>query len=301
MLPTSTPVARSFQQVREWFDRSWNPVYPRGDFESLFSGGSKPELSIRSIGAYRLHTAEISHSPDALESTPLLLFVHGSPGDWKAWTHFLAAPELKIFRRLIAVDRPGFGGSESGRVLVDLRAQASLLAELIPQGQKAIVVGHSLGGALAGWMAIDHPDKVHAAMSIAGSLAASLEAPRWYNVVASWRAMRLLMPPAMLWANQEMQGLASELGRMHSEWQRLRVPFAILQGGKDRLVDPRTPDFIASIAPSAFLRVICFPDENHFVLWEKPELIIREILALSHRHERAQSTGDTAAASVGQI
>jgi pimeloyl-ACP methyl ester carboxylesterase len=290
-----------FQKASEWFDRRWNPVYPRGDFESLFSGGMRLELSSRYIGTHLVHTAEVNHSCNAVQSTPLLMFVHGSPGDWRAWTHYLAAPELKIFPRLIAVDRPGFGGSNAGRVLTDLRAQATLLAELIPPGQRAIVVGHSLGGALAGWMAIDHADKVCAALSIAGSLVASLEAPRWYNVAASWHSVRIMIPRPMLWANEEMLGLATELERMHLEWQRLRVPFAILQGGKDRLVDPRTPGFIQSIAPDALLKVIRFPKENHFVLWQKPELIIREILALLRRHESAQNIGDDVAVSTKKI
>ncbi len=288
-------MGRAVRHAREWLDRRWNPVYPRGDFESLFSEGKKPELSTRSIGTYRLQTAEINHSSDALASTlatPLLLFVHGSPGDWNAWTHYLAAPELKAFRRIIAVDRPGFGGSEAGHVLLDLRAQARLLAELIPHGERAIVVGHSLGGALAAWMAIDSPEKVSAALSIAGSLAASFETPRWYNAVASWRVVQTIMPRPMVWANQEILGLARQLRRLHSEWPRLRVPFAIVQGGRDRLVDPRTPSFIESIASPAFVNVIRFPDENHFVLWQKPELIIREILALLRRQQRTQSTDD---------
>ena len=208
---TSSPIARAVEQTREWFDRRWNPGYPRGDFESLFSGGIRPELSTRHIGNYRLHTAEINHPCNASPSMPLLIFVHGSPGDWKAWTHYLAAPELKIFPQLLAVDRPGFGGSDAGRVMTDLRAQARLLAELVPPGKRAIVVGHSLGGALAAWMAIDHPDKVCAALSIAGSLVPSLEAPRWYNSVASWGAVRRLLPRPMLWANEEMLVLAIEL------------------------------------------------------------------------------------------
>lgn len=232
---------------------------------------------------------------------PLLIFVHGSPGDWKAWTHYLAAPELKIFPRLLAVDRPGFGGSDAGRVMTDLRAQATLLAELVPPGKRAIVVGHSLGGALAAWMAIDHPDKVCAALSIAGSLVPSLEAPRWYNAVASWGAARRLMPRPMLWANKEMLVLAIELQHLHVAWQRLRVPFAILQGGKDRLVDPRTPGHIESIAPEIFLKVIRFPDEGHFVLWEQPQLIISEILALLRAQEIVLRIGDDVAASVEQI
>ncbi len=285
------PLARVIRSTRECFEKLWNPVYPRGDPGSLFSGNIAPNLSTRLVGTYRIQTAEINPSSDEFQPTPWLMFIHGSPGDWKAWTHYLAAPELRIFSKLIAVDRPGFGGSDAGRVMADLRAQARLFAELIPQGQRAIIVGHSMGGALAGWMVLDYPDKISAALSIAGSLAASLEAPRWYNSVASWRAAQHLMPRPMLSANEEMLGLAGELGRIQLEWHRLRVPFAMMQGGKDRLVDPRTPSVVESMTPKAFVKVIRLPDENHFVLWERPELVIREILDLLRTIERAQSTG----------
>ncbi len=284
------PLTRAIHSTRERFEKLWNPVYPRGDVESLFSGDIKPVLSTRIVGAFRIQTAEVTPASDGYPPRPWLMFIHGSPGDWKAWTHYLAAPELRIFSKLIAVDRPGFGGSEAGRVMADLRAQARLFAELIPRGQKALVVGHSLGGALAGWMALNHADKISAALSIAGSLAASLEAPRWYNSVASWRVVQSFMPRSMLLANEEMLGLSIELGRMHLEWSRLRVPFAMMQGGKDRLVDPRTPDVVESMAPKSFVKVIHLPDENHFVLWERPDLVIREILGLLRTNESALKT-----------
>lgn len=61
-----------------------------------------------------------------------------------------------------------------------LRAQAALLTELIPKGQKAIVRGPSLGCPLVAWMAVDAPEKVRGAVSIAGS---SGRDARWQGFV----------------------------------------------------------------------------------------------------------------------
>lgn len=61
-----------------------------------------------------------------------------------------------------------------------LRAQAALLTELTPKGQKAIVRGPSLGGPLVAWMAINASDNMCGAVSIAGS---SGRDARWHGFV----------------------------------------------------------------------------------------------------------------------
>jgi pimeloyl-ACP methyl ester carboxylesterase len=162
----------------------------------------------------------------------------------------------------------------------DLRAQADLLARLIPEGRRAIVVGHSLGGPLVAWLAIDHPDKVCGAVSIAGSLAADLEQPRWYNQAARLWPVQWLIPQEMNWSNEEMMPLAGELRKLQAAWPRLRTPMILVQGGKDPLVDPRTADVIGALAPRQWLTVESLPQEDHFVLWKKPDLVIDAILRL---------------------
>ena len=210
----------------------------------------------------------------------MLLFVHGSPGDWKAWAHYLKAPELAGFSSRVAVDRPGFGDSRSGGVMPDLRAQAALLSELIPKGQKAIVIGHSLGGPLVAWMAIDAPDKVCGAVSIAGSLSSVYEAPRWYNRLADLALVNWAIPAEMVESNYEMMPLSVELAKLEPFLAKLQVPLIVMQGGKDSLVDPATADEVEKRAPKAWVRIQRLPLENHFVLWEKPQLVINAIQSL---------------------
>jgi pimeloyl-ACP methyl ester carboxylesterase len=210
----------------------------------------------------------------------MLLFVHGSPGDWKAWAHYLQSPELACFSSRVAVDRPGFGGSRSGGVMPDLRAQAAMLTKLIPKGQKAIVVGHSLGGPLVAWMAIDAPDKVCGAVSIAGSLSSAHEAPRWYNHLADLPLVKWVIPAEMVESNHEMMPLADELAKLEPYFVQLQVPLIVMQGGKDSLVDPVTADEVEKHSPRIWVRVQRLPMENHFLLWEKPQLVIDAIQSL---------------------
>jgi len=202
----------------------------------------------------------------------MLLFIHGSPGDWKAWAHFLATPQLAGLGPRVAVDRPGFAAS-SGPVIPDLRVQAAMLAQLIPTGQRAIVVGHSLGGPIAAWMALDVPEKVCGVVSVAGSLASSLEQPRWYNELANWRLVKWLLPQEMALSNQEMMPLATELAKLETAMPKLRVPFVLIQGSKDELVMPATSDEVAKRMPVHWLTVIKRQQAGHFVLWQSPDVV----------------------------
>lgn len=251
------------------------PPYPRGSLEALYPQPPRPVLRDIDGPERRLRIAEMP-GPGA---TPLL-FVHGSPGDWQAWARYLDAPALAGYGRRIAVDRPGYGGSGAGQVMPDLRAQAALLAQLIPDGPPAVVVGHSLGGPLVAWMALDHPEKLCGGVLVAGSLAADLEAPRWYNRVAETGLVQRLLPAELRWSNLEILSLQTELRKLDREWPRLRRPLVAVQGEQDQLVDPRTADYLEQRVPAAWLRVQRIPQQGHFVLWEQPETVLAAIRSL---------------------
>ena len=256
-----------------------NPPYPKGSAEQLFGDAKLPTIAQQVVRGQVISTASVlgELKKGATANNTLLLFVHGSPGDWKAWSYYLKAPELAGYASRVAVDRPGFGASNPGQVLPDLRQQAALLTALIPTGQKAIVVGHSLGGPLAAWMAIDAPGKVCAAVSIAGSLASVFEEPRWYNQLADFALLRWAVPQQMAWSNQEMMPLATELRKLEAAFGQLRTPLLLIQGGKDSLVDPKTVDEVQKRAPAAWLKAMRLPTETHFVLWEKPQIVVNAI------------------------
>ncbi|MCZ2097485.1 MAG: alpha/beta fold hydrolase [Anaerolineae bacterium] len=89
---------------------------------------------------------------------PPLALVHGAGGSHVDW-----APELRRLRgaRVIALDLPGHGKSSApGRDSIPAYARdviALLDALAIP---RAVIAGHSMGGAVAQQVALDWPDRV---------------------------------------------------------------------------------------------------------------------------------------------
>lgn len=255
-----------------------NPPWPRGTVEELYPQPlARPELATVKLQAINLNVARTKGEG----STPIL-FVHGSPGSWTSWARYLDDPQLAGFGPRIAMDRPGFAGSAAAGVMPDLRRQAALLAELIPSGgPPAVLVGHSLGGPLIAWMAIDHPEKVCGAVMLAGSMAPELEAPRWYNLLADNWIARQVLSPAMSRSNREMMVLQTELEKLDAALPQLQRPVIAMQGDDDPLVDPRTADYLERRAPAQWLQVDRLSGKDHFFLWTEPRSVVRQILRLN--------------------
>jgi pimeloyl-ACP methyl ester carboxylesterase len=90
-------------------------------------------------------------------SNDSVLLLHGQPGAASDWEHLRGA--LGGAFRTIAIDRPGWDGRSPAR---DLEGNAgAALAALDSAGvPQATVVGHSLGAAVAAWLACSHPERV---------------------------------------------------------------------------------------------------------------------------------------------
>lgn len=90
---------------------------------------------------------------------PAIVMVHGLGGQMGNFTHGLL-DRLKADHRLVIVDRPGSGYStRPPGAKANLRAQGDTLARFIKALglEKPLLVGHSLGGAIALALALDHP------------------------------------------------------------------------------------------------------------------------------------------------
>lgn len=255
-----------------------NPPYPRGPVEELFPEPPRPVEKTYSIDDRTIHYWQIDGGPARI------VFLHGTPGDWKAWARYLRDPELQKRATLIAVDRPGFGDSDPGRVAPALTEQARLLEPLLKgRGSPTVVVGHSLGGPIAGELAMDYPDEVRGAVLVAPSIDPNTEQPRWYNVAMTWRLVKAIAPKEFAWSNQEIMPLVNELKTQEPRWKNLAMPITVVQGAKDQLVDPRTADYARRVLPQGNGRVVVVPDQGHFVLWNQPELVIKEIIDVLDR------------------
>jgi len=89
-----------------------------------------------------------------------VVLIHGLSGQMGNFTHSLVERLSGDFR-VVAVDRPGSGYStRAPDAPAGVRAQAATLAKAIRKLnlERPVIVGHSLGGAVALAIALDHPD-----------------------------------------------------------------------------------------------------------------------------------------------
>jgi pimeloyl-ACP methyl ester carboxylesterase len=100
---------------------------------------------------------------------PVVVLIHGLGGQMGNFTHSLV-DRLKADFRVIAFDRPGSGYSTRATTGPGgLRAQAANLACAIRVlgAEPAVIVGHSMGGAIALAIALDCPDCARAVALVA--------------------------------------------------------------------------------------------------------------------------------------
>src|SRR5271157_1392202 len=112
-----------------------------------------PQGHFLDIDDERLHVLETGAGPP-------VVMIHGLSGQMGNFTHSLVGRLCGDFR-VIAFDRPGSGYStRSPKADASLRAQAATLAKAIGmlKLECPVLVGHSLGGAVALAIALDHPD-----------------------------------------------------------------------------------------------------------------------------------------------
>jgi len=256
-----------------------NPPYPRGSVETLFPALPRPAEMTYKIDDRTIHYWEMPGGPARI------VFVHGTPGEWKAWAKYLANPELQKRATMIAVDRPGFGASDPGRVEPDLAKQARLLEPLLksPDGAPTVVVGHSLGGPIGAQLAMDYPAEVRGEVLVAPSIDPNTEQPRWYNEAMTLWLVKLIAPNEFAWSNREILPLVGELKKQAARWKDLRMPITVVQGAKDELVDPRTAAYADNVLPKPNGKVVVVPDQGHFVLWNRPDLVVNEIISVLDR------------------
>ncbi|MEM9250166.1 MAG: alpha/beta hydrolase [Pseudomonadota bacterium] len=119
---------------------------------------------------------------------PAVVLVHGASGNSRDYS-FDLAPRLAEEFHVIAVDRPGHGHSPALHDEGESPAeQAAVLdAALEALGiQRAVIVGHSYGGAVAMAWALEHPARVAGVVSLGG---ATMPWPgglgSWYRIASS--------------------------------------------------------------------------------------------------------------------
>jgi pimeloyl-ACP methyl ester carboxylesterase len=125
----------------------------------------------RFIKVWRMRQHVVELGTAAADAPPIIL-IHGAGCNLEDMRLDLGE-RLAARHRVILIDRPGMGWSRrKGRESSAPQCQAAILREVLDQLKiaRAIIVGHSWGGAVATSFALDYPDRAAALVLLASPL-----------------------------------------------------------------------------------------------------------------------------------
>ncbi|RME07702.1 MAG: alpha/beta fold hydrolase [Anaerolineae bacterium] len=246
------------------------------------------------------------------EGEPLVLIAGlGYP----LWQWHKMIPYLAEHFRVVAFDNRGVGQSDTppGPYTAQMLA-ADTVGLLDALGiEKAIIMGHSMGGFVAQALALDYPARVSKlilcstnfggpnhvpitpeAMAVLSDTTGDPQtrffngikvstAPGWAEanpeVVQEWLDWRLANPINLPGYQAQMAiGLAliSPEAAFENRLPQVKAPTLILFGAHDKVVPPANADLLAAKIPNS--QVVIFPDAGHFFPIEVPEAASRAVI-----------------------
>ena len=244
------------------------------------------------------------------------MLLHGQPGAARTWRH--VAEPLSAHARVIAPDRPGYGGT-GGRAL-SIAGNAHAIRALLDrlELERAVLVGHSWGGGVAISLAQSDPDRV-AGLVLVCSIGTCSSVDAVDRVLArpgvgpaltygAFRALPRLIPLPVArrfapglgnlsekalrdlidpleerrdWRSflVEQRALVREIAGLDDRLEAISAPTRVLIGDKDFLVPPSVGHELAARIPGAQTRVV--PGAGHVLPAEAPLAICEATLELT--------------------
>ena len=208
-----------------------------------------------------------------------VIMVHGTPGSATAWADYLLSPPPGT--ELVALDRPGFGSSGPADAVTRLVDQAAAVSALLTDHRPALLVGHSLGGAVVARVAADQPERVAALVLLAASLDPALETIHPMQRLGAWAPIKALLPRAIRNANAELMALKPELQALEDALPRITAKVVIVHGTDDDLVPVANVPFLQSrLRGARCVRVVLLEGRNHFLPWNS-EAAVRDAIRIA--------------------
>jgi len=151
--------------------------------KALIERAHPPRGRFVDVGGLRQHVVEIG--ADAQDNAPPIVLIHGAGCNLEDMRLALGE-RLAARHRVILVDRAGLGWSaRAGRRASSPAYQATILRDVLDRlgVPRAIVVGHSWGGALAAAFALDHPQRVAGLVLLAPPLYPFFRGTTWLYAI----------------------------------------------------------------------------------------------------------------------
>jgi pimeloyl-ACP methyl ester carboxylesterase len=219
-----------------------------------------------------------------------VVLIHGAGGRAEVWSPQLTG--LADVARMIAVDLPGHGATQ-GEGCQEVERYAAWVAGLLDalEGGRPVLVGHSMGGAIAQTLALGDPAR-YAGLVLVGTgarlrvLARILQLFREgpalaSDLVGSLSYSPLTPPGAVVEAERALRetGAAVTLGDflacdrfdLMGRLGDLRLPTLVVVGRDDRLTPPKYAAYLAQSIPAA--RLVEVDGAGHFPQLEQPAAV----------------------------
>jgi pimeloyl-ACP methyl ester carboxylesterase len=233
------------------------------------------------VGGHRLRVEVSGQGP------PDLLCLHGLVDRLEIWDRMAA--KLAERGRLIRVDQRGHGESEAPPGpyrRADLAADVVALIESLGS-QRAVLVGHSMGGIVSMAAALAHPERVAGLVLVGTASRCSEKVAGWYERIAvagerdgtAGLARAIYGEKTRKVVTGDAQGIAHVTRTLKSLYEDpltpkladIRCPVLLVVGEKDPM-GPKASAIIADQLPDARLEVV--PDCGHWVHVEQPEAVL---------------------------
>ncbi len=235
----------------------------------------------------------IHYAQTGADSLPTIVFIHGTPGSWNAFSIYLEDKELLQKYRMISVDRPGFGYSDFGKA-ENLQRQSELMSPLLHKldnGKPIYLVGHSLGGPMIILLAADNPGFFAGLVLISGSVDPAVEKPEKWRPLLFNTPLNLLVPGAFRPSNVELWYLKKDLVKLEQAYARINCPVYFIHGDKDTWVPPGNVSYAKKLLVNAkSIEELMLPGGNHFIPWTKYKEIKEVLLRLNAGVQNDKST-----------
>jgi len=220
-----------------------------------------------------------------LNLSPPLFFIHGSAGDHTVWEDQCAGMEDEF--NVVAVELPGHGRS-GGRGEREVALYAKWVKKTVEALglRRPVLIGHSLGAAIALELAIRYGDMLSGIVTVGGGAKMPVN-PLVLDGMRGDPSMIINSIPefALSKKNRERLGgllidnlrradkdvaygdfLACDRFNVSEELEQIRIPALLICGEDDRMMPPKFSIYLKEKIPGA--KLVLIKDAGHFVMME---------------------------------
>jgi pimeloyl-ACP methyl ester carboxylesterase len=212
-----------------------------------------------------------------------LFFIHGAGGTHRVWE-----PHIEFFKDAVAIDLPGHEVGVGKRTIDDYVEEVKRFCD--ERGVKNIVmVGHSMGGAIAQKFALDHPEYLRAIVLVCTGAKLRVTTVIFDKIERNYdEAVELIMELSFSdkarreikeKAAGEMKKISAEVTygdfeacdrfNVMDKLKEIKVPALIVAALEDRLTPLKYSEYLKNNISNSKLETIA--DAGHMVMLEKPE------------------------------